>query len=458
MRFAENGYGEVATAMPLATYASPDDGYESTGQQYVDAAVQLAGYATVDDNAYPTRIGAATSQAPGPSFKGPDASQRLDHALAADQSDDWRALLDRSIEALQRDVEADGRPSEIDRAAALRLLYLVANRRDDALAGYHPVDDRATPPEWEQEFWRSEAYGLSLLMYDHDQPGEAKRGALALTHLRKAESHLSDGADLVVKNLTFITSVSSFGNYDAVDEPYEFAPGEQVLLYAEVANFRSDSDGAAYETQLSSSYEIRDAQGRRVHEQAVEPHPDRCLSRRHDYYMGLKFNLPSERMYEETYTLVLTVEDTLAKKFAQASIPFRIKYADRERVADLLTEVAWHGHIAGVRSTTGGPDGLLSGLRSNKRYRLPPRIDQYSRQQVSRSLRASCADGTQTDDRLDHPWRATAHVRPPPARVRMQNPKLSVTAQSDSECAMYSHHNRALPDRTGQHSSAIQGS
>jgi hypothetical protein len=61
----------------------------------------------------------------------------------------------------------------------------------------------------------------------------------------------------------------------------------------------------------------------------VQPQPDRCLTRRHDYYMGLKFNLPSERLYEETYTLVLTVEDTLAKKFAQASIPFRIKFADR---------------------------------------------------------------------------------------------------------------------------------
>lgn len=318
-------------------------------QGVYDSAVQQAGYAAASDGMSQSsfEIGsssetgasfdAGTSSAarasyaerPGPTFEGPGTLQRLDSTTAASTSGDWRELLRMSVEALERDIESDRRPAAVDRAAALRLMYLVADRRDDALAGYQPADNPANAAEREQDFWRSELYGLSLLMYDHDQPGEAKRSALALTHLRKASSRLADGADLVVKNLAFISRVSSFGNYDPVDQPCEFTPGEQVLLYAEVENFRSDSDGDGYDTQLSSSYEIRDAQGHRVHEQKVQPQPDRCLTRRHDYYMGLKFNLPSERLYEETYTLVLTVEDTLAKKFAQASIPFRIKFADR---------------------------------------------------------------------------------------------------------------------------------
>ena len=50
---------------------------------------------------------------------------------------------------------------------------------------------------------------------------------------------LQEKAKLELRNVTFCHKISSFGNYEKYARD-EFSPGQEVLLYAEVANIHSE--------------------------------------------------------------------------------------------------------------------------------------------------------------------------------------------------------------------------
>ncbi|MBA2116992.1 hypothetical protein HOV93_41860 [Planctomycetes bacterium FF15] len=230
----------------------------------------------------------------------------------------WEKLMDDTIQKLER-IATDTRASEEERTIAqlrLRMLYLVANRKADAMEKV----DSLTPEE--QEVWSNTLFGLADYMKVEEIPVE-RRHTLALGSFRRAMSHLEAASPLELRNLEFIQSVDSFGQFKPFPS-HDFQPKQEVLLYVEVENFSSRDNGGKFETALQSNYEIYDQAGRRIDARQFPEVKDSCRVRRRDFYVPYRLYMP-ENIPSGTYRLELTVRDSTADKFGQTSIEFRIK-------------------------------------------------------------------------------------------------------------------------------------
>jgi len=141
-------------------------------------------------------------------------------------------------------------------------------------------------------------------------------------HLDSARSSLAELATLSVRNLTFVKSVGGFGVYQELEET-KFRPGDQVTLYTEVENFRSQSTKEGFHTQLSTSYEVLDLKGVRVDGAQFPDVKDLCKNQRRDFHMQYGVALPTH-IYAGHYQLQLTITDQLSHKIGQTSAPFEI--------------------------------------------------------------------------------------------------------------------------------------
>jgi hypothetical protein len=248
----------------------------------------------------------------------------------------WRSHLRDAIAQLERDLKTvnpppgpnPAKPGEVmtvsaevpvdqgEREVLLRLMKLAAGEREDAVrrSGHLPAG--------EQEFWTHQMHTLATLLDPDGAPVASRRAALALKALRDAEAQLAAESSLEVKSLAFCSEVRAFGSY-AKFAAADFDPGQEVLLYAEIDNFRSDEAKGGYRTSLQGSYHILDATGRSVAEHSFPVDEDHCTSRRRDFFIPFRLYLP--KLSPGEYTLQLTVEDQLAKKFGQGTIALRIK-------------------------------------------------------------------------------------------------------------------------------------
>lgn len=236
---------------------------------------------------------------------------------AAAAASDWSAYLEQAIRGLEAQLtQVGGEASDADEAR-LRMLYLLAGRREDAL---RPIAD---PSPAAQEFWSQQIFGLSTLLDHQRQSDPALRASEATAYFHQAATRLGELGALDVRNLAFCTEVSSYGVYKKFDA-YDFSAGQEVLLYAEVDNFHSQPTSEGFHTALRSRYQIFDAQGHRIdhHEFAVTE--EVCRNRRRDFFIRYHLFLPKQ-LYEGRYTLQLTIEDTLSKKAGQSSIEFTAK-------------------------------------------------------------------------------------------------------------------------------------
>lgn len=236
-------------------------------------------------------------------------------APAADPG--WQKQLAATINELERDLgDEPAGDLTAEREARLRLLYLAAGRRDDALRAMV-----AAPAL--QDFWRNELYGLSVWLDVGRNPDPLRRAGEAKEHLSAAVAGLAQVAPLALKNLAFATEVQSFG----VLKPFtkcEFSPNQVVLLYAEVENFVSEEDKAGFHTSLEGSYRIFDNRSQQVAEQQLGKTEDLCRNRRHDFFLCYYLHIP-KRIYDGKHTLQLTVIDQRSKKVTQSQIEFTVK-------------------------------------------------------------------------------------------------------------------------------------
>ena len=236
----------------------------------------------------------------------------------AGSSEAWQDHLAAAVTGLEQESgQAPSNADEISKHALLRLLYLAQGKRDDAL---RPID--GIPPA-QQDFWSKQLYALSAYIDAKRNPDPSRRAAEAKLHLTDATARLGELATLHVRNLVFCTEVTSYGVYKKLDK-YEFQPGQEVLLYAEVENFKSQASDKGFHTALKGSYQILDPKGARVAEQEFPVAEEYCQNPRRDYFTRYFVWLP-KRIYNGTYTLQLTIEDTLSQKLGQATLEFSIK-------------------------------------------------------------------------------------------------------------------------------------
>ncbi len=143
------------------------------------------------------------------------------------------ALMEAETARLKPGATFVEREEYIRRHAELRMLYLMSRQPTLAQQAI-PGTDAET-----QEFWTALMWALSNY-FDNESIGDpAERAAVSLDRLRIAEQHLQTLARLEVRSLAFCDRIDGFGAY----HPFErdvFRPGQPVLLYAEVRNFKTD--------------------------------------------------------------------------------------------------------------------------------------------------------------------------------------------------------------------------
>jgi len=235
----------------------------------------------------------------------------------APPDDDWRALLDQTIGLLDARLKQEPAGERLaGDHVRLRLLELAAGRRaTDSI----PIP--GSDPSWTR-FWTSELAALHVML----EPGEDSGGGLPLVearrHLREAADSLGVVAPLEIRNLAFCRAVESFGSIKRFEKD-EFGPGQRVLLYAEIDNFRAERTAKGYHTSLRSGYQIFDAAGRPAAPRESTTTEDYCGSPRRDYFIGCDFHLPTS-LQPGRHTLRLTVEDLKTGSVGEASIEFAI--------------------------------------------------------------------------------------------------------------------------------------
>ncbi len=251
--------------------------------------------------------------------RGPVVQTSYNTALPADWHDDLAAAIHQ--------LEAQPKPAAKSDAAVaqqayLRVLYLLAGRRDDALS---PIPD-ASPAA--QDYWSKQLYGLAVWLDTDHTPDGVQRAAETKRILDEALMRLGESAPLVVHNLAFCTEVRSFGLITPFRKA-EFTPDQEVVLYAELENYTVEPTPRGFHTALRSSYQIFDARGQRIADHEFPNTEEYCQSPRHDFFIGYDLHLP-KRIYNGKHTLQLTVEDLKSHKVGQSSIELTIVKGSEE--------------------------------------------------------------------------------------------------------------------------------
>jgi hypothetical protein len=206
----------------------------------------------------------------------------------------------------------------VEKQVHLRMLYLLSGQPAKSLepiSGLDPAD---------QEFWQQVFWGLSNYFDKTAMADPSDRATQTIAQLRTAVQRLKEKSKLELRNVAFCQKISSYGNYERVKRD-EFTPGQSVLLYAEVENFKSEATTEGpYRTMLKSSIDIFDSHGTRVVTMPFQAPDDLCANQRRDYYNTYEFAIP-QRIGIGPHTLKLTVEDQISHKVATYTVNFTVK-------------------------------------------------------------------------------------------------------------------------------------
>lgn len=293
-------------------------------------------------------------------------------APAKAEADDGE-LVDRSDEtgadeAVVGDLE-DGRDS--DRPAEnpevrQRMLVAAVDGAIERLAGVGGLDDAAratllaTLEETPSDDWPAviEAFASSLESSLPPQPSPivpaaavvsepaeppvsaaleppALKEPLAATPPAVAEQAAGDDSaataaassppSLAVNNACFASRVLAWGSVErfAADR---FQPGQEVIVYFELANLASNQTEAGHTTSIDTVLRLVAADGRRLHEWTFHPIDETCRNRRRDYFVRYLVEFPAD-LPAGACRLELAVTDAVAATTAEASLPLEIAAA-----------------------------------------------------------------------------------------------------------------------------------
>jgi hypothetical protein len=198
------------------------------------------------------------------------------------------------------------------------MLYLLSGQPAKSLEPISGLDAA------DQEFWQQVFWGLSNYFDKTAMADPSDRATQTIAQLRTAVQRLKEKSKLELRNVAFCQKISSYGNYERVKRD-EFTPGQSVLLYAEVENFKSEpTTEGPFRTMLKSTIEIFDSQGGMVVRMPFQAPDDLCANQRRDYYNTYEFAIP-QRIGMGPHTLKLTVEDQISHKIATYTVNFTVK-------------------------------------------------------------------------------------------------------------------------------------
>lgn len=317
---SQSGPQPLPPTAPASPPASPVASNEPTAAQQAKPATTPAPATTP-----PATAAAAVTVLPPPPKEAASA-QKSDVAEKAPEAPreagDWRTPLAAAIAAMESELQKTPEgPDALTRQSQLRLLCLVAGRRDDALK----PPSAGTPIQ--REFWTKQVYGLDAWLDASRIPDATRRAAETKRLLDEAAQRLGEAAPLGVRNMAFCTDIQSYGCYKPF-KANDFAAEQELLLYVEVENFTSEASAKGFHTALRSSYQIFDTRGQRVADHEFTVTEEQCQNARRDFFIGYHLRLP-KRINPGKYTLQLTIEDLKSQKVGQSSIDFSIRDGGR---------------------------------------------------------------------------------------------------------------------------------
>lgn len=142
-------------------------------------------------------------------------------------------------------------------------------------------------------------------------PEEAADSA---ARIRALGADLSSKAALRIERLSLCRRIAGFGDFIPFPEGYEFQSGsaerdgEPFQVYIELSNLSRRRGSGGFETWVAGHLKVLDFKGRTVAELGFKPLLDRSLSAKHDYYVSVKYAIPSH-LPPGRYTLVVEVKD-----------------------------------------------------------------------------------------------------------------------------------------------------
>jgi hypothetical protein len=230
------------------------------------------------------------------------------------------AITEPEVARLTPGEDESEKQSYIEQHVYLRMLYLIAGQQERALQAIPGIDPA------DQEFWQQTFWGLTNYFDVNSMPSSADRAAETVSQLTKAVLRLQEKANLDLRNVNFCHKIISFGNYEKYPRD-EFRPGQEVLLYAEVANIHSEpaADGR-FRTSLKSTLEIYQygTEGELIEQIELPETIDVCRTHRRDYFHSYQFTIPP-RLTLGPHILKLTVEDQLSRRSTSYSLNFMVK-------------------------------------------------------------------------------------------------------------------------------------
>lgn len=281
----------------------------------------------------PTTTQGANSHPSGlrlPNIGATEMSSQFDASAYHPQSNaidaNWNQELQRLI-ALAADEAArtspgsnDGEPrGYVEKQVYLRMLYLMAGQPERAFEPIYGIDPA------DQEFWLQLMWGIASY-FDPAIADPNDRATQTVGQLRTAVEKLQEKAKLELRNVTFCHKIDSFGNYERFPRD-EFSPGQPVLVYAEVRNFKSEQAADnQFRTILRSTVDIHKVgpSGDLIESIPFQPTEDLCRNHRRDYFHSYEFTVP-QRISLGPHVMKLTIEDQLSRKIATYSLNFTVK-------------------------------------------------------------------------------------------------------------------------------------
>ena len=117
-----------------------------------------------------------------------------------------------------------------------------------------------------------------------------------------------------IKSLTFVTSIRKLGDFTAVNQPYEFTPGQTLLLYMEF-----DNPNAI--TNLRSGFEVTDSLGKQI---AVQDNSSNVPAEEKTFFQYVKLALPADVAPGE-YTIRVWGQPEGEQNVSASTLTFKVK-------------------------------------------------------------------------------------------------------------------------------------
>jgi hypothetical protein len=214
-----------------------------------------------------------------------------------------------------------GRPENLPawrrRQTDLRLLLMITGRSAESIRTIEAL------PREEQEFWQSMMLAMNQYRTTDESIPRSDLLGETLRQIRTAERRLQPLARLEINRLQFCSRINGFGSVVAFPAA-DFEPGQRLLLYVGLRNFRSELTAEGrYRTESAAVIEyIREEDGEALEPVRLPSIPDECDEQRTDYYQSIELTAP---LLEGSWIVRVRVRDQYSMQTAEAQLKLNVR-------------------------------------------------------------------------------------------------------------------------------------